>query len=142
MKRDIQQITNALRAVMMPFRQQGDYPATNANVAYLLYDICTERNLPERSIYDILGYRGYLYVAKTRYYATPEGKQVLEEALAMLDESEVAFCQILIPPPLGSPCKQGEPFFLVWPMRTPSSPSRAKHLQAGGTVVSGVVPSR
>ncbi len=50
--------------------------------AYLVYDIGTELKLPERSIYEILGYRGYLYVAKTRYYATPEGKQVLEEALA------------------------------------------------------------
>ena len=79
---DTKQITNAPRAVMMPVRQQDDYPATNANVAYLMYDICTELKLPERSIYDILGYRSYLYVAKTRYYATPEGKQVLEEALA------------------------------------------------------------
>ena len=86
---DTKTIADALRAVMMPVRQQEDYPATKANVAYLVYDIGTELKLPERSIYDILGYRGYLYVAKTRYYATPEGKQALEEALAcLLDEDE------------------------------------------------------
>ena len=89
---DTKKIADALRAVMMPVRQQDDYPATNANVAYLVYDIGTELKLPERSIYDILGYRGYLYVAKTRYYATPEGKEVLEEALSMLldDYEEVS----------------------------------------------------
>lgn len=89
---DTKQIADALRRVMMTFREWDSYPNTVANVAYLMYDICTELNLPERTICDIMGYKGYLYVAKTRYYATPEGKQALEEALAKLlgDDEEVS----------------------------------------------------
>ena len=78
------QIADAIKSVIMSYREHDEYPDIYANVAYLVYDICAELRLPEKLIYEVLGYRGYLHVAKTRYFATPEGKEALEEALTEL----------------------------------------------------------
>lgn len=85
-KYDQKQVIEALRKVIEPVRGLHDYPHTTVNAAYLIYDLCQELQIPETQVSRILGYRGYLHVARTRYYATPEGAAALEEALnAMLD---------------------------------------------------------
>ena len=81
---EAKQIADALKTIIAPYREHEEYPDIYTNVAYFVYDICTELRIPERLIYEILGYRGYLHVAKTRYYATPEGREMLEEALNRL----------------------------------------------------------
>lgn len=80
-KYDQNQIIGMLRKVIEPVRSRHDYPHTTVNAAYLVYDLCQEFKIPENQIPAILGYRGYLHVARTRYYATPEGVAALEEAL-------------------------------------------------------------
>ncbi|MDW8052775.1 MAG: hypothetical protein RMJ83_09905 [Armatimonadota bacterium] len=93
---DIKQIAEALRKAIEHIRCHHQYPELQVNAAYLVYDICQQLHIPEPEISRILGYRGYLYVAKTRYYATPEGVAALEEALNAIadpftdDETEEA----------------------------------------------------
>ncbi|MCS7207951.1 MAG: hypothetical protein NZ874_00070, partial [Fimbriimonadales bacterium] len=72
-KYDIKQISEALRKALEPVRSHHEYPELKVNAAYLMYDICQYLQIPEQEISRILGYRGYLHVARTRYYATPEG---------------------------------------------------------------------
>lgn len=78
---DIRQIADAIAKAVEPIRTHHEYPVLYTNAAYLIYDICQQLRIPEPEITRILGYRGYLYVARTRFYATPEGVAALEEAL-------------------------------------------------------------
>lgn len=80
-KYEQKQVIDILRRIIEPVRAQHDYPHTTVNAAYLVYDLCQEFGIPENQISSILGFRGYLHVARTRYYATPEGAAALEEAL-------------------------------------------------------------
>lgn len=56
-----------LQQFFLELREQRTYPIVQGNPILLLYDLLCTLGLSERTIYNLLGVRGYLHVARNRF---------------------------------------------------------------------------
>lgn len=64
--RRLQYDPREVREFFFDLRSQPTYPVVHGDPLLLLYDLLTVMGVPEPEVYDYLGPRGYLRVAKVR----------------------------------------------------------------------------
>jgi len=75
--RRLQYDAKEVRKFFFDLRSQPTYPIVHGNPLLLLYDLLTVMGVPEPEIYEYLGPRGYLRVAKVRRVDATRLTQIL-----------------------------------------------------------------
>lgn len=68
--------------LFLELREQPTWPVLNGDPLLIVYDVLTTLRMSEREIFDLLGIRGYLRVARCRQVSVP----ILDKALNALME--------------------------------------------------------